>query len=517
MPPRRASRCVTRLAGSGIRPAGRGRLAALRFAVVLLALSELGFADTLYLKSGISISITKAQENHGQLEYWIGDDVYTISKDDVLKIEKGDPPAAPVGAGTVVRGPDGFQDLTRRDPAAPSPAHDKVALPLLRKPQQDDPYWTNLRNRILVRDTIDDQRLAEIEIQNNHGLTADAFFLAAILSMERGAADKASGYFDHAIHAMPDRPELLEWQGIALSAQGRFAEADTQLERANRLKPDSAELLRLLGTARYDADRTADAVAAWKQAQQILPDPETEKLLRKAQRELEVEERSKTKESRHFTVRYDGDRTSPQLQEQILATLENAYQDISRQLGYQPVENVIVILYTQKEFMDITEAPAWAGALNDGKLRIPIGGLSAVDPEMERVLRHELTHSFLHGLASGRCPTWLNEGLAQLMEPRSAGMYASRLGQLMADRKAIPFAALEYSFTRFSALQAEVAYLESLAAADYLRERYGMNEIVRMLESIGSGVPAETALKNSTGMDYDVLQQRIGEHRVREQ
>lgn len=517
MPPSPARRSVTILAGSEIRPPGRRRLALVRCAVVLLALSDVSFADTLYLKSGISISITKAQETNGQLQYWIGDDVYTISKDDVLKIEKGDPPAAPVDAGTVIRGPEGVQDLTRRDRAATSPPHDKVTLPLLRMPPRDDPYWTNLRSRILVRDTIDDQRLAEIEIQNNNRLTADAFFLAAVLAMERGAADQASAYFDHAIRAMPDRPELLEWQGIALSAQGRYAEADAQLERANQLKPDSAELLRLLGRARYDADRTGDAVAAWRQAQQISPDSETEKLLRKAERELEVEERSKTKESRHFTLRYEGDQTSFQLQEQILATLENAYQEISRQLSYQPVENVIVILYTQKEFMDITEAPSWAGALNDGKLRIPIGGVSAVDPQLERVLRHELTHSFLHWLASGRCPTWLNEGLAQLMEPRSAGMYASRLGPLMADRKAIPFAALEYSFTRLSAFEAEVAYAESLAAADYLRDRYGMNEMVRMLESIGSGVPAETALKNSTGMDYDVLEQRIGEHLVKEQ
>jgi tetratricopeptide (TPR) repeat protein len=305
-------------------------------------------------------------------------------------------------------------------------------------------------------------------------------------------------------------------RGIALSAQGRYAEADTELERANQLEPDSAELLRLLGLARYDADRTAAAVAAWKQAQQISPDPDTEKLLNKAQRELEVEERSKTKESRHFTLRYEGDQTSPRLQEQILDRLENAYQDISRQLGYEPVENVIVILYTEKEFMDVTQAPSWAGALNDGNLRIPIGGISGVDAELERVLRHELTHSFLHWLASGHCPTWLNEGLAQLLEPRSTSMYASRLGPLMANRKAIPFQVLEHSFTRFSTLPAEVAYAQSLAA-DYLRERYGMNEIVRMLESVGSGMPAETALKNSTGMDYDALQQRIGEHLLKQQ
>lgn len=126
-------------------------------------------------------------------------------------------------------------------------------------------------------------------------------------------------------------------------------------------------------------------------------------------------------------------------------------------------------------------------------------------------MRHELTHSFLHWLAGGHCPTWLNEGLAQLMELRSAALYASRLGPLMANRKAIPFEALQYSFTRLSSFQAEIAYAESLAAAEYLRDRYGMNEIVTMLQSIGSGVPAESALRNSTGMDYDVLQERIGE------
>lgn len=161
---------------------------------------------------------------------------------------------------------------------------------------------------------------------------------------------------------MPFAPcpiELIFWNGRALLFRRKVAaEADAQLERANTLKPDSAELLRLLGLAHYDADRTADAIAAWKQAQQIAPDAETDRLLHKAQRELQVEERSKSKESRHFTLRYEGDKTSPELQQQILATLESAYQEISRQLSYEPVENVIVILYTQKEFMDITEAPA---------------------------------------------------------------------------------------------------------------------------------------------------------------
>ena len=95
-------------------------------------------------------------------------------------------------------------------------------------------------------------------------------------------------------------------------------------------------------------------------------------------------------------------------------------------------------------------------------------------------------------------------------------MYAHELGPLFlerkAERRAAPFSVLEHPFTRFSAFEAQVAYAESLAAVEYLRGRYGMGEIVRMLESIGSGVEPETALRNSTGMDYSMLQERIGEH-----
>jgi tetratricopeptide (TPR) repeat protein len=486
------------------------RLWAAALLALLFAIPALG-ADTLYLKSGVSISVTRTQEKDGEVQYWVGDDQYSISKSEVLKIEAGDAPVTPPASRSSSGGTPEVQDLTRREPGAVS-HHDKLKVPLPTGPRQNDAYWTALRNRIMVRDAIDDQRLAEIEIQHENRTTADAFYLAAVTEMERGNAGKAAGYFEHAIRAMPDRVDLLKWHAVSLAVQGRYTDADSELERANSLEPNSPDILRFLGLVRYDADRTREAIAAWKQALELSPDPETRERLHKAERELEVEEGLKTKESRHFTLRYQGERLGPELQQQLMATLENSYQDLARQLSYEPLENIVVILYTQKEFSDITEAPSWAGALNDGKLRIPLGGVSAVEPQLERVLRHELTHSFLYWLAKGRCPTWLNEGVAQLMEPRTAAMYAPQLGPLFLDRKAIPFSVLERPFMHFSDLQAEVAYAESLAAVEYLRDRYGLGDVVRMLESIGSGVQPERALTNSTGMDYSVLQQRIGQH-----
>ena len=472
-------------------------------------------ADTIYLKSGISITVRKTEEKDGQIEYWVGDDQYSVPKSDVLKIEAGDAPVTASHSSTPMpsNSTPAIIDLTRREPTQTGASqHEKLQLPLPSGPKQNDSYWSGLRERIMVRDTIDDIRLAEIELQHDLRTTENAYFLAGVIEMERGNAAKASGYFEHAIAAKPDEVNLLQWHAAALASQGKYPDAAYELERATTLKPDSVELLRMLGTARYDADRVADAVSAWKHAMEISADPATERLLHKAQRELQVEERSSRKESRHFTLHYQGKETTPELQQQILASLETGYQDLSSQLGYEPGENIIVILYTQKEFMDITEAPSWAGALNDGKLRIPIGGITAMDPELERNLKHELTHSFVNSLGRGRCPVWLNEGLAQIMEPRSASMYAGQLSPLFLQRKAIPFSILEHSFTRFSNFQAEVAYAESLSAVEYLRSRYGMGEIVRMLQNIASGAETEQALQRSTGLDYSVLQDRIGDY-----
>src|SRR5205814_97190 len=304
---------------------------------VVLSLVGSVAAETIYLKSGMYIVVTKTEQKDEIVKYWVGDDEYEIAKSDVLKIEPGNGPAPDPRAMPIRGVAGGIQDLTRRDgaPAGPSGNRDKLKLPNLSGPNQNDAHWMKLRDRIMVRDTIDEVRLTEIELQHDPRTTADAYYLAGVIAMQREDTGKASGYFEHAIQARSDQPILLEWHAIALAAQGRYSEATLDLERAEALQPNSAELLRMLGSARYN-----------------------------------------------------------------------------------------------------TEAPSWAGALNDGKLRIPIGGVDAMNPELGRVLEHELTHSFIRSMARGRCPTWLNEGLAQLMEPRSAAMFSQELVPLFKERKA---------------------------------------------------------------------------------
>ena len=50
------------------------------------------------------------------------------------------------------------------------------------------------------------------------------------------------------------------------------------------------------------------------------------------------------------------------------------------------------------------------------------------------MLKHELTHSFVRLITLGHCPTWFNEGLAQLEE----GSTSAALGEASWRARALP-------------------------------------------------------------------------------
>ena len=199
--------------------------------------------------------------------------------------------------------------------------------------------------------------------------------------------------------------------------------------------------------------------------------------LAKAEREQVAETEFSERESSHFTLRFEGKQSSESLRRDILAVLESDYNDLVRDLGTAPRSSIPVVLYSEQAFFDVTRAPAWTGAINDGKLRIPISGVSSVTSELARVLKHELTHSFINQMSGSRCPYWLNEGIAQLLEPRTVDGYGHRLAGLFRVQQEIPLNNLEGSFTRFSSLEASLAYGESLAAVQYINETYSMGDL----------------------------------------
>jgi hypothetical protein len=192
-----------------------------------------------------------------------------------------------------------------------------------------------------------------------------------------------------------------------------------------------------------------------------------------------------------------------------LDTLEFHYNALLSELDYAPREPIAVILYTNQQYFNVTRAPAWAGAVNDGKLRIPISGLIEVNSDLSRTLKHELAHSFINSVTRGRAPTWLNEGIAQLVEPQTSVSNGARLSALYSSNRGIPLNELEAPFIRFGAAEAQVAYAQSLVSAEYIREQYGMSSLNFILKRIGEGQSTESSMRAGIHSGYAQFQREL--------
>ncbi|MGA9508489.1 MAG: tetratricopeptide repeat protein, partial [Candidatus Sulfotelmatobacter sp.] len=337
-------------------------------------------------------------------------------------------------------------------------------------------------------------------------------FIAGKFEFDHGNVAEARRYFDSALRFQPENSTVLVYYSALLVRTGNPSQALSYAQRAVSASPNSPDAYTVLGYAQQACDRIQDAVVSWKHSLELRPDPAVQQYLAKAQREQNVETDFTQRESSHFVLHYEGKQSSEAFRQQILSALESDYDDLARDLGTPPRDNILVTLYTEQAFFDVTRAPSWSGALNDGKLRIPISGLSSMTPELARVLRHELTHTFINQLSAGRCPTWLHEGIAQFFEPKSLSSDGRQLAQLFKAQSNIPLNALEGSFLRFSGPQAYLAYAESLAAVSYINDSSGMGDIQRILQLLSEGSSTEAALRATIHSDYGQLESEVGKY-----
>ena len=241
-------------------------------------------------------------------------------------------------------------------------------------------------------------------------LHAASQFELAHGDMEHALSDERS-----ALNYVPDDPMILMNVAYLHLKRSEYKASLEYLERARRVAPDDPEVAKLEGWAYYGMVKLDQAVAEWKRALAIGPDPEVQAALEKAERDRQEEQSYRENESSHFTLHYDGN-SEPELAREILRALEMHFGAIESELNYTPPDSIGVVLYTQQAFADITRAPSWVGALNDGRIRVPVQGLTSLTPDLSRILKHELTHSFVQQKTHSRAPIWVHEGIAQWVE-----------------------------------------------------------------------------------------------------
>ncbi len=446
------------------------------------------WAEVIRLKNGDVIYADQIKEDEKKITYEVGDNSYTIPKSLIKSVDKSSPP---------------------------SPALSAAELPTY-TPSTSAGGEGRLLDQVVRNGEVDRSAINSIESRGNSAEIAIAFYIAGRQEFQSGKYSEARRDFESALRNDPSNPAVLTFYAALLVKTGNAQDAMSQAERAARLAPDSADALAVLGYAQFAADRPKDAIQSWKGSLALRPDASIQHLLARAERETVAESDFSERETGHFVLHYEGKQSTEALRAQILSTLESHYSELAGEFGIEPRASIRVILYTNQAFFDVTQAPSWTGALNDGKLRIPIQGLESVTPDLSRILKHELAHSFVNQISVGRCPHWLNEGIAQMLEPRSVATRGARLAELFKLDREIPLNALEGGFLSFTGAEAELAYDESLASAEYIRANYGMSDMLRLLQKIGQGDSTEAALRSTIHCDYRQLQSEIAEALVRQ-
>jgi len=405
--------------------------------------------------------------------------------------------------------------------SGPAQQPSAIRLPRARSAIESTADYAKVSAAVVRDDVLDNGKIAEFDQAAQSG-SAVAMARAALAHIAAGNFELAHNDAEHSIEhfraALPlaaNQPSILFGTLITLSylhlVRSEYSAALEYLGQARRITPGSGTVAELTGWADYGLNRLDDAIKEWETSQRIKPDPETAALLEKARRDQGVEQGTRSGETSHFVLHYQGGAT-PQLANEILRTLEDQFRSIQTDLRFTPAEPIGVVLYTEESFRDITRAPGWVSALNDGRIRVPVQGLGSVNEDLSRVLKHELTHSFVRQMTLGRCPTWLNEGIAQWEEGRRSAENARALIAAYDRGSFTPLNRLEGSWLQFPAPVAGFAYAWALGAVESVMARSGPLTMNRLLANLATASSSEIALREVLQIDYADLDRQTADY-----
>lgn len=243
-----------------------------------------------------------------------------------------------------------------------------------------------------------------------------------------------------------------------------------------------------------------------------------------AARDRGADGRFDTRTSSHFVLYQDVDidesggfHGSRRFEQQLLASLENAYESLDKLLGLRPERKLDVMVYDpalfDQSFAGLFRFPAagfYAGVIR-------VRGATELSVPLQRVLHHELVHAALDAAAPSLIfPAWINEGGAEWFEARALGKRGlnsrewALLRQVAAHDALMSIAQLSPpSFSRMGGGQARVAYLQSYALIDHLVRQSGERALARFYAELIRSRNVDRALSRIYRLDTRQLEKRF--------
>lgn len=185
-----------------------------------------------------------------------------------------------------------------------------------------------------------------------------------------------------------------------------------------------------------------------------------------------------------FTLHIDSDSnsydSSKKLDNKTLAkgaldTLNQTFEQLTKTFELYPTQKVTLRFLTPEEFSEQTGAPSWTNAMYyRGEISIPLSESNLKDiDDLNNAVRHEYVHAFLAEVTRHRCPAWMDEGLAQLIEGKPNSLLGPSLRKWIKNNDAIPLEDLRNGFTTLDRSVVPVAYAQSLFVSRLLVKEHG--------------------------------------------
>lgn len=375
---------------------------------------------------------------------------------------------------------------------------------------------------------------------------APALTEAALKAADKERFDEALELLEKARKARPDETvtttnlaRMLGRRALHRAKAERFADAEEDLVRAIGLAPSErylrvvraglwrergdvyraeSEVARVLvedpalaygfeelARCKYEDDDLAAALDALETAKKLDPEraPKLAAFEDRLRREYEAEKEFDRVVRGSFAVKFDG-KDFRGAADSVLDLLDAAERRARDFLGHVPRRTTSVVLYTRKDFSAVTGAHAWTGGLFDGKIRLPVRNFAATRDEVAKTLTHEFMHLVVRDLTK-RCPTWLNEGLAQLAEGKRAADVAAFLrGRELKRAAALP----NDWFGVASGGEVSVYYAQGLSFTAFLLEDRGPGALKDLLEKLDAATPFAKAFEDVYGRTLDEAEDR---------
>lgn len=299
-----------------------------------------------------------------------------------------------------------------------------------------------------------------------------------------------------------------------------YTQAIPRLKRAYELKPKELTILEKLAVCHQALKHQANEVSCWETLREILEsdeDLEKRDLRERVMVNLERMARENAmmmRAGRRFIIYTPIDCGYDYVTHELIdSRLEEIYLQVTGDLACIPAFRTSILVLDPIKFEEVSPA-SWAGGFASGgkSMTLPACSFPRSEPETRlparKLLVHEFTHNIIFIMGGGRCPIWLNEGLAVFAEKKDDGFtefkpYVPAPGEIMNIEE------LEQEFIDIRSLGKESferihkAYQLAGLYARFLIQNGTMAAPRQIINSLKSGMNIEKALLTATELTVD--------------